>query len=105
MLKQRTSLRRAAIVAIAAASISIPALSVAQAHEQTGTTVTAKTHLKKHKHAQAMHREIYVAASAGPAIAGCTWPYRNMTPPCMATWPEGDPHYHGSRPGVSDVHY
>jgi hypothetical protein len=29
----------------------------------------------------------------------CTWPYRNQFPPCMSTWPEGDPNYHGSRSG------
>ena len=29
----------------------------------------------------------------------CTWPYRNQLPPCMSTWPEGDPNYHGSRSG------
>jgi hypothetical protein len=31
--------------------------------------------------------------------ARCAWPYRNQFPPCMSTWPEGDPRYHGSRPG------
>jgi hypothetical protein len=27
---------------------------------------------------------------------GCTWPYTNQYPPCMSTWPQGDPNYHGS---------
>jgi len=31
--------------------------------------------------------------------ARCRWPYRNQFPPCMSTWPEGDPNYHGSRSG------
>jgi hypothetical protein len=31
--------------------------------------------------------------------ARCGWPYRNQFPPCMSTWPEGDPNYHGSRSG------
>ena len=34
-----------------------------------------------------------------PFEARCTWPYRNQFPPCMSTWPEGDPNYHGSRSG------
>jgi len=34
-----------------------------------------------------------------PFEARCTWPYRNQFPPCMSTWPEGDPNYHGSRTG------
>ena len=34
-----------------------------------------------------------------PLEARCTWPYRNQFPPCMSTWPEGDPNYHGSRSG------
>jgi hypothetical protein len=36
---------------------------------------------------------IWTAEAAPP---GCTWPYRNMKPPCWSTWPEGDPNYHGS---------
>jgi len=35
--------------------------------------------------------------------ARCSWPYRNQFPPCMSTWPEGDPRYHGSRPGPTFV--
>jgi hypothetical protein len=34
-----------------------------------------------------------------PLEARCKWPYRNQFPPCMSTWPEGDPNYHGSRTG------
>ena len=34
-----------------------------------------------------------------PFEARCTRPYRNQFPPCMSTWPEGDPNYHGSRSG------
>ena len=30
---------------------------------------------------------------------GCTWPYKNQLPPCMSTWPAGDPDYHGSGAG------
>jgi hypothetical protein len=37
---------------------------------------------------------------AGTSLeARCSWPYRNQFPPCMSTWPEGDPNYHGSRSG------
>jgi hypothetical protein len=40
------------------------------------------------------------SAWAGTSFeARCTWPYRNQFPPCMSTWPEGDPNYHGSRSG------
>jgi hypothetical protein len=31
-----------------------------------------------------------------PSFPGCTWPYRNMAPPCWSTWPAGDPNFHGT---------
>ena len=33
--------------------------------------------------------------------ARCTRPYGNQFPPCMATWPESDPHFTGGRTGVT----
>ena len=35
----------------------------------------------------------------GSAQGRCTWPYQNQFPPCMSTFPEGSPNYHGGRPG------
>lgn len=103
MPKQGTSLRSAAIVAIAAASFSLPMLSIAQA-DQPERTHTARMHPKKH--AARMYPKRSEPAAAGhelygstPNAYGCTYPYRNQVPPCMGTWPQGDPNYHGTRPG------
>jgi hypothetical protein len=34
--------------------------------------------------------------NVAPDQPDCTWPYKRMFPPCMSTWPEGDPNYHGT---------
>jgi hypothetical protein len=80
-------LRHVAIAAIATGAICLPLQSVARADQQsTG---------------QRLQRPPAAAnAWAGTSYeTRCTWPYRNQFPPCMSTWPEGDPNYHGSRPG------
>jgi hypothetical protein len=87
MQNRIVSLRRAAITAGATVALWLPLQSMAQADQQSagqrwqqppsGTTVWAGTSYE----------------------ARCTWPYRNQFPPCQSTWPEGDPNYHGSRPG------
>jgi hypothetical protein len=84
-----TWLRHAGIAALAAAALFLPLQSVAQAGEQptgqrlprppTGPNAWAGTSFEQR----------------------CRWPYRNQFPPCMSTWPEGDPNYHGSRPGTT----
>ena len=108
MPKQGTWLRTATIAAIAAASLSLPMLSVAQADQHVTQTHATKMHPKKHaarshpmrKQSAVTHGELYGAAPAViPNAYGCTWPYRNQVPPCMGTWPQGDPNYHGTRPG------
>jgi hypothetical protein len=110
MPNQVTSLRSVA-VAIAAASLSLAMLSVAQSDQAKGdqqakkapVTVSpkqhaAKTHHPKQRESQ-LARKIYGAA---PNSARCAWPYRNMFPPCMSTWPGDDPNFHGSsHPGVT----
>jgi len=99
MRMKRTALRGTAV--------SPPIASVAQAEQQT--TNTAKLHAKKHaarvhhpmrSPSAANRRELYGAApSAETNWPGCTWPYTNQEPPCMGTFPAGDPNYHGSRHG------
>jgi len=87
-----TSLRRAALTAIVVTSLAMPMLSIAQANQPAEQTHVARPHPQKH-----------VASIEHPAqtweAQRCTWPYRNQFPPCMSTWPAGDPNYHGSRPG------
>ncbi len=106
MPKQATSLRSVAIAAITAASLSLPILSVAQADQRAERTHAARMHPKKHTarmhHLRQREAEVPPGTyGAAPNLPGCTWPYRNMFPPCMSTWPAGDPNYHGSRPGVT----
>lgn len=80
-------LRHVAIAAVATGSLWLPLQSVARADQQSS--------------AQRLQQPSTAAnAWAGTRYeARCTWPYRNQFPPCMSTWPEGDPNYHGSRPG------
>jgi hypothetical protein len=76
-----------AIVAVATAALWLPVQSVAYAQQQpTGQRL--------------QQPPAPANAWAGTSDqARCTWPYRNQFPPCMSTWPEGDPNYHGSRTG------
>jgi hypothetical protein len=79
-------LRRLTIAAVTTGALSWP-LSVAHADQQP----TRQRWQQPHAAANAW---------AGTSFeARCTWPYRNQFPPCMSTWPEGDPNYHGSRSG------
>ena len=98
MLKQTTLLRGVALAATFAL-LSLPSLSVVQA----GARADAATHPKKHvarihhpmQRQSAASRSVYHAPN-GP---DCTWPYTRMLPPCMSTWPAGDPNYHGTLRG------
>lgn len=100
MTKQTPSLRRAAMVTIAAA-LSLPAMAGARAAPQPDGTPTTTVNQQKHpakphwRQSATAHRNLYGAVPARDP-AGCTWPYRNQFPPCMATWPAGDPNFHGS---------
>ena len=86
-----TRLGYAAITAVAMSALWLPLRSVAHAEEQSAG------------------QRLQVLPTAPNAWAGtsfekrCAWPYRNQFPPCMSTWPEGDPRYHGSRPGPTFV--
>ena len=77
--------RRAAIAALTTGALWSPLQSVAHADQ----------------HRQRWQQPPATAnAWAGTSFeARCSWPYRNQFPPCMSTWPEGDPNYHGSRSG------
>lgn len=104
MPMQGTWLRRAALAALAAASLSLPMLSVASADQPAQQTQASTTHPKKQA-VKPQSRQPGVApqplfGSADSWVAKrCAWPYQNQFPPCMSTWPAGDPNYHGSRPG------
>jgi hypothetical protein len=104
MAKQGSGLPRAAIVAVAAAAFSLSMLSIARADQPVEQTHAAKTHPKKHV---AKIRRMQPGIAPGGLFGSapnwqakrCAWPYQNQFPPCLSTWPEGDPNYHGSRPG------
>jgi hypothetical protein len=94
-----TRLRSATVLTIVAGLLSLSMLSIASANQTAEQTRVATVHPKKHVAGTSWQsgterRELYRSAPAG-----CTWPYQNQFPPCMSTWPAGDPHYHGSRPG------
>jgi hypothetical protein len=103
MPKSVTSLRNAII---AAASLSLLMVSAAQADQQAEGTPAATINPKKHVvptyHPKRKESQIRPKTyGAAPNLARCAWPYQNMFPPCMSTFPQGDPNYHGSRPGVT----
>jgi hypothetical protein len=95
MSKKITSLRGAAIAAVAA-SLSLATLSIAQAQQEIQAPMHAKKHVTRMHHPKWRESALYNFAPNQPR---CTWPYTRMFPPCMSTWPEGDPNYHGSRRG------
>ncbi len=106
MPNQLTSRRNVAAAAIAAVSLSLSILAVAQADPAEKTpaaTASSKQHAARTHHPKqresAIAPKIYEAA---PNSARCAWPYRNMFPPCMSTWSGDDPNFHGStHPGVT----
>ena len=99
MSKQIISLRSVAVAAISA-SLSLSMFSVAQASPRADAAIHAKKHVARIHHPlrreSELSRKIYDVA---PNVPGCTWPYKRMIPPCMSTWPEGDPNYHGTLRG------
>jgi hypothetical protein len=95
----QNQLRAVGLATIAFTLLSAPALSMAQTDQQKPTTHVAKTYPKKHVSRQwrpQANPNLY-----GSARDRCTWPYQNQFPPCMSTFPQGSPNYHGSRPGVT----
>lgn len=98
MSKYVTPLCNAAIAGIVAALLSLPMLSVAQAQQGADAPMhpkkqVARTHHPRWRESKISPRVIYDVAPDGP---DCTWPYTRMSPPCMSTWPEGSPNYHGT---------
>ena len=84
--------------AIIAILLSQP-LAIVHAQQASDAKPAAKVSIKrKPSHFRA---NLYAPKSpdAPTSLYGCIWPYRNMGPPCWSTWPEGDPNYHGTRPG------
>jgi len=104
MIKQKPYLRSAAMAAFAAVALSLPMMASAQGAPQPEgmqpPTVNQQKQAAKPQGRQSKttHRNLYGAVPAREP-AGCTWPYQNQFPPCMSTWPQGSPNYHGSRPG------
>ena len=102
MSKQIISLRSVAVAAISA-SLSLSIFSVAQASPRADAAIHAKKHVARIYHPvrpiwreTELSRRIYDVAPNG---FDCTWPYKRMIPPCMSTWPAGDPNYHGTLRG------
>lgn len=99
MRNYRNPLRAVGVPTIAVALLSAPVLSMAQTDQQRPATHVAKSYAKKHVSRQwrpQANPNLY-----GSAQGRCTWPYQNQFPPCMSTFPQGSPNYHGSRPGVT----
>jgi hypothetical protein len=84
-----TCLGRVVIAAVAVGTLWLPLQSAAHADDQSAGQ-------------RLQPRPAAPNAWAGTSYqTRCAWPYRNQFPPCMSTWPEGDPNYHGSRPGTT----
>ena len=101
MPKPATSPRCTAVVAIAMVAIALPMLPAAQAHEPAKKTHAARMHWQQHQRYRVAHSELhgpapYAGASYDPARPRCALPYQNQFPPCMSTWPQGSPDYHGT---------
>jgi hypothetical protein len=97
MTNHQPRLRAVGLATIALTLLSAPTLSMARIDQGKVTTRVTKTDAKKHASGQwrpHTGRTLY-----GNAGSGCTWPYQNQFPPCMSTFPEGSPNYHGGRPG------
>lgn len=93
----QNKVRAAGLAAIAFTLLSAPTPSMAQMDQQKPATHVAKTYPKKHVSGQWRPRvnpNLY-----GSARGRCAWPYQNRIPPCMSTFPEGSPNYHGPQSG------
>jgi len=103
-MSRQVSLPHVAIATIAAASLSLSMLMPAPAQQADAGAPPASTTVKKHKRSHYSQNHTYQPAYQPKSWSwsgGCT-SYQNMQPPCMSTWPEGSPHYHGGiHPGVT----
>ena len=97
MSKQITSLRGVTIAAISV-SLSLPMLPIAQAQQAAQAPMHPQKHIGRIHRPKSRESEVYPKHiySSAPNQPDCTWPYKGMVPPCMSTWPEGDPNYHGN---------
>jgi hypothetical protein len=98
MTTYQTRLRAAGLATIALILLSAPTHAKAQADQVKPKAHARQTDARKHVSRQwrpAAARNLYGTA----APSRCTWPYENQFPPCMSTFPEGSPNYHGGRPG------
>jgi len=99
---------RTAIAAATAAACSLAVLASARA-EPAANPPAVKIYHKRHlanapvRQPVPTHRHLYGSAqqwgTAQWSTGRCAWPYQNLFPPCMSTFPEGSPSYHGGRPG------
>jgi hypothetical protein len=97
MSTYQNRLRALGVATIALTVLSAPTHSMAQMDQKKPTTHVTKSYPKNHWSRQwqpQTGRNLY-----GSAQGRCAWPYQNQFPPCMSTFPEGSPNYHGGRPG------
>lgn len=95
-------LRAVGAATIAFTLLLAPTLSMARPDQQGPTTHVAKTYKTyPKKHASRHWRPSETRNLYGSAQGRCAWPYQNRIPPCMSTFPEGSPHYHGPQSGVT----
>jgi hypothetical protein len=90
-------LRTMRLATIAVTLLSVPTLSIAQVNQHRPPMHGAKTYAKKPVSPQ--WRPDWRLNLYGSARGRCTWPYQNQFPPCMSTFPQGSPNYHGPIPG------
>jgi hypothetical protein len=98
MTTHQTRLRAVGLATIAFILLFAPTHSKAQADQVKPKAHARQTDARNHVSRQwrpAAARNLYGTA----APSRCTWPYQNQFPPCMSTFPEGSPNYHGGRPG------
>jgi hypothetical protein len=96
MTTHETRLRAVGLATIAFTLLSAPTHSKAQADRVKPKAHARQTDARKHvSRRPAAAHNLYGTAAPGR----CTWPYQNQFPPCMSTFPEGSPNYHGGRPG------
>ena len=94
MPKQVALLRSLAVIAAASLLFSMP--SAAPASQRADGKMDAKTRAARMHHVRQREAKIPPKIyGAAPDAAGCARPYRNEFPPCMSTWPSGDPNFHG----------
>ena len=120
MPKRKALLRRAAIAALAAAPLLLPLYALAQTDQPAGAANAAKPQPKKQKQPAAtkeavgapLDLTVFATNLAAPVPAPtpptrslfslftsdeelCPDGYHSYTPPCMGTYPQADPNYHG----------